>query len=487
MEGVPQPTAAQPRLRERVLRAGGWAVAGFAADKLVAAGQLVVLARLLTPSDFGLMAASSLVLLTLVTLAEVGVETTLVAHKDVTDDDLAVAFTIALARGAFLAGCLWIFAGVTAQAMRMPELAALLRVQALALLIQGVQSPALALLVRNLNLSRRVQLDLMRRVIEATATICLALWLRNVWSLLIGQLIGFAVGSLLSYWVAPAHPRLSLHKTALARFLRFGKMQNLTAICIFGVMNGGEFVVARVLGADALGVYQIAQAIPLLVGVRATLLLSQVSFPLYSLLREDHGGKVRAFTVQIGVVGALVIPLAVGVALMASEVVGLLFGARWSGAVVPMQWLCVYAVCAALSGVMASLHYGSERPDLQTRIWVRQFAVYAITIVPFTVRFGLAGAAAALSLSYVAGLVLHARYTVKLFGEAARTVFGALGRVVGPSVLLGSLVAVLARVLSTTQGSAWVLVSAALGAAMAWSLYQWQTEYRKLASLWNSP
>src|SRR6266545_2050682 len=76
----------------------------------------------------------------------------------------------------------------------------------------GLCSPALAIVLKNLNLRLRVIMDLVRRVIEAGAIIALALWLQNVWALLLGQLIGMSVGSLLSFWVAPFRPRLSLYR-----------------------------------------------------------------------------------------------------------------------------------------------------------------------------------------------------------------------------------------------------------------------------------
>ena len=170
------------------------------------------------PADFGLMAASAVVLLALLTLSEVGIEQSLVTRRDVNDTDLAVAWTLSISRALMLAVCLWIFADAIALFFRMPELASLLRVHSFALLIQGAQSPALAVLLRNLDLRGRVRLDLTRRVVEAVATISLAIWLRSPWALLWGQLIGFAVGCALSYVIAPFKPSLTLHRSSIACF-----------------------------------------------------------------------------------------------------------------------------------------------------------------------------------------------------------------------------------------------------------------------------
>jgi O-antigen/teichoic acid export membrane protein len=367
---------------------------------------------------------------------------------------------------------------------RFPELVMLLRVHMLALLIQGVQSPAIALLLRNLDMGRRVRLDLIRRLIEATATIALAWWLRSVWALLWGQLIGFAVSVLLSFRIAPFKPRFCLNRDSLGYFAQYGKHFNLITILTFGVMNTGEFVVGRILGAEKLGIYQVALAIPMLVGLRASTMMSQVNVPAFAILRQDPPGAIRAFGFQIGVMSLALIPLATGVALFTSNLVGLFFGQRWMEAAGPLQMLCPYAVFAGLSGVMGSLHYGLGRPDLQTRIWLVQFLVYAAAIVPLTRLFGLMGAAAALTLSFAVGFVHHVAYTLHLLGTEVWAVFSALARVAWPVVALGG-VLVLTREVPVGPVAGSALAICGLVGTTAFALYLWRIEYPRLVGLWK--
>ncbi len=474
-----------PRLRDRVMKAGGWVTAGFVLDKVIAAVQLAILARLLTPADFGLVAASAVVLLTLLTLSEVGLEPALVTRDEVGERDLAVAWTLSLARGTVLACAVWLLADFVAAFFRTPELKYLLRVHAVVLIIQGVQSPALALLLRNLDLKRRVQLDLTRRVIDAGATIALAVWLRSVWALLLGQILGQIVSSVLSYRLAPFHPRFSLHRTTLGYFFRYGKHLNLTSILILGVMSGGEIVIGRVLGMDALGFYQIALTIPALIGARAAYVMKHVSFPTYAILKTDPRGTVRAFAFQTGLVGLVLIPVAVGVALAAPDLVRIVFGPQWLGAVEPLQILCVYAVCAGLSGMMASLHYGLDRPELQTRIWAFQFLLYGSLILPLTYRFGLPGAACSLALSSILGLVLHIRYTVGLIGTEAWTVFGTLTRVVVVIAVLAGMLSLVINLPAIPEHAVVPMIGILIGIVL-YSLYLWRIEYPRLAELWKN-
>jgi O-antigen/teichoic acid export membrane protein len=453
-------------------------------DKVIAAIQLMVVARLLTPADFGVMAASATIVLAFMTISELGLESALIAKTEVDREDLSVAWTIAIVRGVVMAACLWAAADVIGQAMQMPQLASLLRIHAWVLVLQGLQSPALPIVLKNLNLRLRVIMDLVRRVIEAGGIIALALWLQNVWALLLGQLAGMCVGSLLSFWVAPFRPRLSLYRPACQYFLRYGKQLNVTTLCIFGVMSGGELVIGRILGQEALGFYQIALAIPLLLGVRATVLIHQISMPTYALLQRDRLGVVRVFDLQMGLVGLIFIPLAVGVAVLAPVIVPLAFGPQWLAIVEPLRILCLYVVCAGYLSVMTALHYGANRPDLQLKSWGGQFLVYAMMLVPLTMGFGLTGSAIALVASYVVGVLLQGIGTRALIGTATGVTFRSAGRACVLAGLLAGIILMMSGVPSTPPAS-WVLVSACLGGLGLYGWYLWAVEMPRLKVLWD--
>lgn len=472
------------RLRHRILNAGGWAGAGFALDKVIAAIQLMVVARVLTPADFGVMAASAIIVLAFMTISEMGIESALIAKAEVDREDLAVAWTVSIARGVAMAACLWVAADLFGAAMQMPQLASLLRVHAWLLVLQGLQSPAMALVLKNLDLRRRVSMDLVRRVIETGSIIALALWLRTVWALVVGQLIGMCVGSLLSYWVAPFRPRVSLYRPSWSYFLRYGKHLNIATLCIFGVMSGGELVIGRVLGQEALGFYQIALAIPLLLGVRATVLIHQISLPTYALLQRDQPGVARVFELQMSLVGLIFIPLAAGVAVLAPVIVPLAFGPQWLTIVDPLRILCVYVVCAGYSSIMTALHYGANRPDLQMKSWGIQFLFYAVVVVPLTMSFGLVGAAAALVASYVLGVLWQSMETKALIGAAAGPIFWSVGRTCLLAGFLAGTILLMSGVTSTSSIS-WVLVSACLGGVGLYSVYLWLVEVPRLKVLWE--
>ena len=480
---IPGPESSAVRLRHRILRAGWWTGGGFLLDKVIAAVQLAVLVRILTPADFGVMAASAAVLLAMLTIGELGLESALVAKESVGDDDLATVWALSVGRGLVMAMGIWIMAGAISDVMRMPALESLLRVHAWALIIQGFQSPALALMMKKLEVHRRVTLDVVRRISETLVTLTIAVLYRTVWALVIGQLVGLMIGSLLSYRIAPLTHRWSVTRSALAYFIQYGKHLNLTTLCAFGVMTGGELVIGRLLGSEALGMYQVALTIPILLGARATAIMQQISVPTYAALQRDQLGQIRVFDLQMGLIGIVYIPLAVTIGALAPIMVPIVFGAQWTGITDSLQVFCIYAVFAAYASVMSSLHYGMGRPGVQTKSWIAQCVVYMAMIVPMTVSYGVFGAAVTLTTSYMVGTALQALETRRLLGTPTDHTFVSLGRT--------GLIGLIAGALLWTGAARnqidipWTPEILAMAIAGMFGWYLWRVERPRLQTLWN--
>ncbi|ALA58211.1 oligosaccharide flippase family protein [Nitrospira moscoviensis] len=477
--------AVPPRLRHRIVRAGGWAAAGFGLDKALAMVQLMVVARLLTPADFGLLAASAAVLLAVLTVTELGLESSLVTRPEVTEHDLAVAWTLSIGRACLLAAGLWLCADAIARLMRMPELALLVRVHACVLLIQGAKSPAVALHLKNLDLGRRTRLNLASRALEVFVTIMLAWRLRSVWALVYGQMVGFVFNSLLSYRVAPFVPRLLVDRQACARFLRFGAHVNVAHILAFGVLSGGEFVIGRMLGREALGFYLMAMVIPTMVGIRVPAVLWEVSLPVYASLQRDRRGIVRVFGMQFGIQTLVLLPVAGVLAFLAPDIVSIVAGAQWWAAAPLLQALAVFACCSALASTMGSLHYGMQRPEFPTKVWACQFLLYGTLIGPSIAAWGLMGAVWALNASYLMGLVLWMAGTWRLLGHDARSAFGPFIRAVTPVTAVASGIVLLqdGRLFALDT---WLIALCLAAGAALYSMYVWRVEYPRLLRLWHA-
>lgn len=473
------------RIRHRVLQAGGWAIAGFAAEKGIAFLQLIVLTRLLLPGDFGLMAASAAVLLAMQTFSELGLEPAVIAKPNVTDEDLRVAWTLSVIRGGVLTAGLWGLADVIAGGMQIPELGPFLRVHAVGVLLQSLHSPAIFVLMKQLDLRRRVSFDLTRRLVESACTIGLAWWWQSAWALLAGQLIAFLFGSLLSYRIAPCRIRWSLDRAAVRSLWSYGRYQNLTAWFLFTVMSGGDFIVGRLQGVAGLGQYQLAMAIPTMIGIRAMSMMSQISLPTYAMMQKDGAGALRALSLHMSLTGMVVVPSAMAVAILAPYLVPFVFGPSWSAAVEPLRVLCLFAVAAAFCSVMAAFHCGVNRPELQTKIWAVMCACYVPMVVPFTITWGLVGAAWALALTFLVGVGLHLKATLQIIGVEAASAFQPLQWAGGLVLLVGCGIA-LSQAVPSLWMAQWLGGVCGVAGVSLYGWHVWASESLRLRMLWGS-
>jgi O-antigen/teichoic acid export membrane protein len=480
-----EPIAGSVRIRHRVLQAGGWALVGFAVDKGIAVLQLAVLTRLLVPGDFGLMVASATILLAVQTFSELGLEPAVIAKSDLNEEDLRVAWTLSVIRGLVLVVGLWGAANVIATGMQIPELGLFLRIHAVGILLQSVHSPALFVLLKKLDLRRRVSFDLSRRVVESCVTIGLAWWWQSAWALLGGQLIAFSFGALMSHWIAPCRIGWSLNRASLQSLWSYGRYQNFTGWFLFTVMSGGDLVVGRLYGVAALGLYQVAMAIPIMIGVRAMSVISQISLPTYAMLQKDRPGVMRALSLQMSLTGMVIVPSALAVAILAPYLVPFLFGPSWTAAVDPLRVLCLFAIAAAFCSVMAAFHCGANHPEFQTKIWAVMCVFYVSTVIPFTMAWGLVGAAWTISLTFMVGLALHVRATVQLLGREAWLAFEPL-RWAGGLVALVVLCMVVGYAVPSMWMAQWLATICGLAGLTVYGWHLWAREYPRLRILWGA-
>lgn len=477
--------AGSTRIRHRVLQAGGWALSGFAVEKGIAVLQLVVLTRLLLPGDFGLMMASAAILLAVQTFSELGLEPAVIAKPDVSEEDLRVAWTLSIIRGLVLAVGLWGLADVIAIGMQIPELSLFLRVHTVGILLQSVQSPQLFVLLKKLDLRKRVSFDLSRRVLESCVTIGLAWWWQSAWALLGGQLIAFLFGALLSHWIAPCRIGWSLNRASLLNLWNYGRYQNFTGWFLFTVMCGGDLVVGRLYGVAALGHYQVAMAIPIMIGIRAMSVISQISLPTYAMLQKDRPGVMRALSLQMSLTGMVIVPSALATATLAPYLVPFVFGPSWVAAIDPLRVLCLFAIAAAFCSVMAAFHCGANHPELQTKIWAAMCVCYVAMVIPFTMMWGLVGAAWAISLTFVIGLVLHVMATIQLLGREAWPAFEPL-RWAGGLVAIVVLGLLLSHTVPSMSMEQWPAMICGLAGISIYGWHLWAREYPRLRALWSA-
>lgn len=345
-----------PPLERRLGSALGWLYVTQYSGKLLVFISVAILARLLTPDDFALVAIS-LALIVFVDSLEVGVGSALIyLDRDEARRCANTAFTLHLLMAVVAAAAFAVAAPYIASLYGDDRLEWIIRLLALNLVLRALGQTHENLLRRDLDFRRRLIPELGSGISKGISSVALALGGAGVWALVAGQLIGSAVRAVLLWVRVPFRPRLDLGRDGRARLL-LGYGLPLLAQAILGAVaiNADYIVIGGVLGVTALGFYVIAYRIPQLVFQEAFGQIHLVLFPYYSRSREQGDDVGGPYFATVRIVSLLVVPFLVPLIVLSGPAIHVVFGDQWDQSAEVLPGLAVGAAVLAVGGLSGDL------------------------------------------------------------------------------------------------------------------------------------
>ncbi|RLI00870.1 lipopolysaccharide biosynthesis protein, partial [Candidatus Bathyarchaeota archaeon] len=208
--------------------------------------------------------------------------------------------------------------------------------------------------------------------------------LRNVWALVFGLLAGNFARFVVSYFIHPYRPHLSSDLGKAKELFGFGKWILGSSILIFLLTQGDDIFVGKLLGATALGFYQMAYRISNIPATEITHVISQVTFPAYSKLQDNIPKLREAYLKVLQVTAFLSFPIAGLIFVLAPDFTKIFLGEKWMPMVPAMQVLAIFGVTRALNATNGPIFYALGNPRIGTKISFVQLIFLAIIIYPFT-------------------------------------------------------------------------------------------------------
>jgi O-antigen/teichoic acid export membrane protein len=353
-----------PRQPTSVARGAALAVAMRWTDRLIGIASTLILARLLVPADFGIVAMASLVVSLVDMLLDLGVNTALVQKRDADVDDFHTAWTLRLGQS-ILAAAIIAFVGAPLAASYFNDVRVepVLWAMAATLLVGGFENIGLVALQKNMEFGREFRFFFYRRLVGFAVTIALALWLHSYWAMVIGALVGKLAGVALSYAMHEFRPRLSTRKIgALWSFSQWMLLRNLGT---YGALQVDKLVVGRRAGAATLGHYTLADEIAAMPVTELLAPIGRVLLPAFVRVADRPAELRRAFGLALGVQTLIALPAGVGLTMVADTAVPLLLGAQWTAAIPLVQVLALIGVATALTHSSAYLLLALGKVKLQ--------------------------------------------------------------------------------------------------------------------------
>lgn len=344
-------------LTQRTLGGLFWASSGTLAQLVLQVVTLVLFARLLTPSDFGVIGAAMVIIGFGQIFAQLGVGSAIVQRVKLGARHVRTGFTLSLLLGLLLSGLLFVSAPLIARFFRMPGLVPVTQALAPLFLVRGLGVVAESLLQRNMQfrLLARVQI-ISFGIGYGVVGLILAWWGYGVWALVGAHLGQTALEAMMLLIMQPHPKRLAVNRRAWRELMVFGSGLTMAKVANFFALQGDNMVVGRWLGADALGLYSRAYR---LMSFPANLFgetVERVLFPAMSQAQDDDQRMTVAYRRGIALTALLVLPASAIAIVLAPELVHVILGPSWQGAVLPLQVLAVgmfFRTGYKLSGTLA--------------------------------------------------------------------------------------------------------------------------------------
>lgn len=359
---------------------------------------LLIVARLLIPTDFGIVGVAGVYLGLVAVFSEFGFGSAIITLRDLTVDEIAQINTFSVISGTigFMVSCAlatpigWFF--------RAPALPAVIVVMSTNFLITGFKTVPSSLLQREFKFKRLSLIDTVAAITQSLCVLLLAWKGSAYWSLALGSVIAALVSTTLNVASRPcgfARPRL----TSITHALNFS-WQVLVGRLSWNLYSDADFLVAgRVLSATALGAYTFAWNLATLPVEKVTALVGQVTPAFFSANQADLGGLRRYLLTLTEGVALVTFPVTIGLGLLAADFVSLVLGERWSGVVAPLEVLAFYGTIRSVSALLGPLLTAMR----ETRFLMR-INIMAVVLMPtafyFGSRWGSAGIAWGWILAY---------------------------------------------------------------------------------------
>ncbi len=365
--------------------------------QIVRIGGMVVLARALAPSDFGLFRVLITVATIVMIINELGVPDTLVQRRDLQVEHERTAAWANLVMSTVTAGLLYVGAPLIARAMAMPDLPPPLRLLCLPLAFEGLASVSAARLLRRLEFGRLAMAEVAAELAFVTIAIGLLLLKMPRWSLAGGLAARLCGHALTLYSAEPYVPHGRPSRRALSELRSFAGGV-LTGRLLFSFSSNADYLmVGRLLGPSALGFYGMAWDLLRFVPDRLYKVAGRVTVPTFCRLQDRPEEMRQAFLNFLGYVSRLVVPILVCIAVTAPELLRDIYGAKWAPAAMPMRILSVGLIGVGMRAGMGAVYYAKGRPSLDAYLHGLRLLFIVVAIFA-TARGGLLAVSIAMSV-----------------------------------------------------------------------------------------
>lgn len=404
----------EKKLTERTLSGFFFLITGSGIQVLLKIGVLAILARLVSPKEFGVVGLALIIVEFSKMFTQMGVGPAIVQRTEIEDRHLRTGFTLSILMGIFFSCLLLLLAPVLANFFRMPGLTPVLRVISLVFLVDSSTLIGQALLQRNMRFKTSASIELISYTLGYGGIgIFLGYLGWGVWALVAAHIFQALLHAILLVLVQPFPKRPGFDPEAFKELLHFGGGMTLGRLGNFLAVQGDNIVVGRTLGAVALGIYGRAYQFMVMPAGLFGNALDKALFPAMAKVQEDKQKLGKAYLTGVSMIALVSIPLSIAMFFLAPEIVLILLGPKWIEVVMPFQLLA----CSLLFRMSYKMSDTLARATgaVYNRAWRQIIYAVLVFIGAYTGHYwGLYGVAIGVAFAVLVNFLLMAHLSLQL-------------------------------------------------------------------------
>lgn len=397
-----------------MLAGSGWVLLTQLGIQVASFTKSIILARILTPEDFGIFGIAILIVSILQTFSQFGTSAALIHKQDISTDDLNNAWTIQVIRGILFATILLLVAPLASEYYAEKMFLWIMISMALTVLIQGFTNIGLVVFQKQIDFRKIFTINIMSLVSDIILSISIAVAFQSVLALSVGLLVGAVSTTILSFIVHPYRPKLHFNFQGYKALLSYGKWVWFGQIIVFLITEGDDVLVAQMMGPVSLGYYRMAYFISNLPATQLTNTVGQVTFSAFSNVKFDTQQLRDIFYKTVEHLAYLTIPLSFGIYLLVPDFVVAVLGEKWSAVIPIAQILVFWGALRSIGSTTGPLFQAIGKPNLVSFVGLAQIFVILAFIFPLQSYFGLSGVAFAIVISGIVVLPISFATTHRL-------------------------------------------------------------------------
>lgn len=376
---------------------------------------IMILARLLTPEDFGIVGLATLFTGLVGVANELGLSAAIIQRKDIEELHLSTSFWANIIMGLTLFVIFFLVSPLIAGFFKEDTLRPILIVSSVGLVIGSFGIIHKALLEKGLDFKKAGIVDICAAFISGTVSILLAINGFGVWSIVFGSIASSIVSVVILWRMNKWRPSFKFSFAHFRDLFRFGGNVMGSKFVGYIAMRIDYIVVGKMLGTAPLGYYSLARNLTSFPVQKISWTVMRVAFPIFSAIQDNANALKYGYLKTIRYVSLATFPMLAGMFIVAPEFVPIFYGEKWSPVIILLQILSIEAAFVSIGTMTNIVQYAKGRSDIQFKWQVYTTVTLPIAIVVGT-KYGVVGAAVMLTIMMAIYILIIQAITNRLIG-----------------------------------------------------------------------